>query len=158
MAKIATTALKTDNTNQAGYTLMELLVVMVIIALATAVIAPRLIISSPTKNVKNAAIQLTALYKKGRVLALRTGVSQVVIIDTVNKAAWLNDQGKVMFDDSVDIDTITARTESGTDLAGIRFFPDGTSTGGEITVSSDTISYVISVIWANAEVRLETEK
>lgn len=158
MAKTAITLLEAENKKQSGYTLMELLVVMVIIALATAVIAPRLITNSPARSVKNNSMQLVTLYKKGRVLALRTGISQIVLVDTITKTAWLSDGAKIKFADDINIDTITAEPESDAGLAGIRFFPDGTSTGGEITLSSDKTSYVISVVWLNAEVRLETIK
>ncbi|MBL4617448.1 MAG: prepilin-type N-terminal cleavage/methylation domain-containing protein [Robiginitomaculum sp.] len=158
MAKTAITFLEADNKKQSGYTLMELVVVMVIIALATAVIAPRLITNSPARSVKNSSVQLTALYKKGRIKALQTGVSQVVLLNTTTKTAWLSDVEKIKLPANIDINTITAEPESGNNLAGIRFFPDGTSTGGEITIASANTAYVISVIWANSEVRLETVK
>ncbi|MCF6291807.1 MAG: prepilin-type N-terminal cleavage/methylation domain-containing protein [Robiginitomaculum sp.] len=158
MAKTKTIYQVANPKLQAGYTLVELLVVLAIIAVTTAVIAPRLITNNPNSNAKNNSLQLVSLYKKGRNLAIRTGVSQVVIIDTDNKTAWLSDQNKIIFADSIDIDTITAETESDTGLSGIRFFPDGVSTGGEITISSDKTSYIVSVIWANAEVRLESAR
>ncbi len=144
-------------THLSGYTLVELLVVLAIVALTTAIIAPRLITVNANKQAKNNSMQMVSLYKKGRNLAIYTGVSQAVTIDTSTKTAWLGGQDKIKFAEDIEIEAKTAEFESGADLAVIRFFPDGTSTGGEVKISSDTAVYVVSVLWATAEVSLENQ-
>ncbi|VAV90536.1 hypothetical protein MNBD_ALPHA06-2217 [hydrothermal vent metagenome] len=143
--------------NQRGYTLVELVVVLLIIALATAVVAPRLVAFSTGNSIKQAAEQLASLCKQGRKLALATGISQQVVIDTETKTAWLeNGSKKLVFAGQIELETRTSEAESAADLAGIRFFPDGVSTGGDVRFISDRSEILVSVIWANAEVRIET--
>lgn len=140
-----------------GYTLAELLVVLVIIALASAVVVPKLVSFGGGNAVKQAAQQLASLCKEGRKLALATGVSQQIVIDTKSKTAWLGEGAqKLVFAGQFELETRTSEVESATDLAGIRFFPDGVSTGGDVRFISDRSEILVSVVWANAEVRIET--
>jgi len=158
MAKIKTMKLRAKQTGNSGFTLTELLVVLVIIALTSAVVAPRLFPDRSGLEARAGAVSLANLFKQGRKLALATGVSQRVVIDTVTKTAWLDDGSKITFAQNIDIEAKTAEPESAPGLSGVRFFPDGVSTGGEVKITSPRSVYVVSVIWANAEVRLEALK
>lgn len=154
MAKTAIIFPEAKPSGNAGYTLAELLVVLVIIALSTAVLVPRLLPAPAGVSAQDGANQLIYLLKKTRQLALTTGISQAVTIDTKSKTAWLEKHQKIQFADDVEIETITAEPESALSRAGIRFFPDGVSSGAEIRISSAEQTYLVSVIWATAQIRL----
>jgi general secretion pathway protein H len=48
---------------------------------------------------------------------------------------------------------ITAQSEQANESVGaIRFYPDGSSTGGRIDLSSDDVRYVIDVSWLTGTV------
>lgn len=56
---------------------------------------------------------------------------------------------------SVDVALYTAQSELRDDQSGaIRFFPDGSSTGGRITISVRERSYLIDVDWLTGMVRV----
>jgi general secretion pathway protein H len=143
------------NSRTQGYTLAELMVVLAIIALTSAVVAPRLVISNNGPGAKTSAQQLMNLYRQGQQLALTTGISQQVLIDTDSKMAWIDGGSKkLQLGRKVDLETKTAEPESAPGIAGVRFFPDGASTGGEIKFLTDQASWQLEVIWANGDVRV----
>ena len=51
----------------------------------------------------------------------------------------------------------TARSELESDSRGsIRFFPDGSSTGGRVTIEAEPVHYYVDVDWFSGQVRLES--
>jgi general secretion pathway protein H len=55
--------------------------------------------------------------------------------------------------DSIDLKLYTAQTEVASERKGsIRFYPDGSSTGGRITVSSGERKYLVDVDWLTGRV------
>ncbi len=141
---------------KSGITLAELLVVLVIIGLVSTVMAPRLMPKRSDHHAKSAATQLAKLCRDGRKLALSSGISQQVQIDTRSGTAWIIQHSQpVKLGSNIELETITAQHESTPGLAGIRFFADGTSTGGQVRLFSDRSEYQVAVNWANAEVRIE---
>jgi len=58
--------------------------------------------------------------------------------------------------EGVDVTITTARSEiTEEDVAGIRFFPDGGSTGGHIELMVNDREYRINVAWLTGETSLE---
>ena len=58
--------------------------------------------------------------------------------------------------EGLDLNFVTARSELAGDKAGqIRFFPDGSATGGRITVTDGGQSYVVTVDWLTGAVDVE---
>jgi general secretion pathway protein H len=55
--------------------------------------------------------------------------------------------------DNMAISLVTARSELDTDRVGkIRFFPDGTSTGGRITLARGERKYGVDINWLTGQV------
>ena len=54
---------------------------------------------------------------------------------------------------------LTAATEQTGDSKGqIRFFPDGSSSGGRITLTRDRREWRIEIAWLTGEVRIEEDR
>jgi general secretion pathway protein H len=54
---------------------------------------------------------------------------------------------------------LTAQSELTEDGKGrIRFYPDGSSTGGRVTILRDTKEWRVEVAWLTGEVRLEEDE
>ncbi len=156
MAKTGTTIPTAKQTRCAGTTLAELLVVLAIIGLMSAVLAPRFLVHSSKTTTKTAAMQFANLCRDARKRAMASGISTQVLLDTDNKTAWIFEQpGQLQFKKQIEITSKTAAPESAIDLAGFRFFADGTSTGGEVRFITGQTKYLVRVLWVNGDIHGE---
>jgi general secretion pathway protein H len=66
-----------------------------------------------------------------------------------------NDSTVRQVSDKVELKLFTAQTEVASERKGsIRFYPDGSSTGGRITVSSGERKYLVDVDWLTGRVSI----
>ncbi len=144
-----------DKSRTRGYTLAELLVVLMILGLVTAIAAPRITMRSDPALMRTQSAQLVNLLRFAKISARREGQSTKVLIDPVQKQIWIEGQDKSLdLDPKLSLKATGADIESSDETIGIRFFADGMSTGGEIELGIGTMVHKIEVIWANGEVRL----
>lgn len=143
--------------SEAGFTLVELLVAMAIVALGIVIAVPILSDPSPGARVKAAAHQLVTALREARSEAILRNAEVVVMLD-VERRAFRTVPGSRQRALPSDIELAMAASEAerlGGSSAGIRFFPDGSSTGGRITLSKAGASYDVTVPWLTGRARLD---
>jgi general secretion pathway protein H len=129
----------------AGFTLFELLVVLAIIGLIMA-ITP-LLTRNAVQNaqVKAAAETLAADLKWSRQRAISTGQETRIVFDLAARRYTRTADGTSR-ELPQDVRLVeTARGKSPTAM--VRFFPDGSSTGGRFDIVRGTRTYEVSVLW-----------
>lgn len=132
MAPIATSQTTSPRRTDAGYTLTELLVVLVIIAAVAAISIP-LLRPSPAVQARSFAERAAAVFVDAQAHAAVSGRETVVWIDVEKGAAWRDGGMRVRAGDQVQLEATGAQSErSGASLVGVRFFPEGGSTGGTV--------------------------
>jgi len=135
---------------QRGFTLLELMVVLVIAAI--------LMISSalPGAQLKSAARQLAAGLRSARNQALVGRKETRLVIDLeAHRFGISGRKRRYPIPDSLKIDLLTAESELlGGKRGGIRFFPQGGSTGGRITLSNGKRAFGVDVDWLTGKVRI----
>jgi len=146
-----------------GFTFFELLLVLAIIATTAVVVVPRLG-ASPRADLEAATRVLAAGFRQGRSQAVTTGEQVVVVLDLDRKQFSL--QGGVgvraparvrALPRAVAYELFTARSEQRSkSQAGIRFYPDGTSTGGRITATAGQHQRLVDVDWLTGMIRIYT--
>lgn len=146
-----------------GFTLLELLVVLALMAVIAVVALPRLG-ASPRADVEAAARTLAAGLRQARSRAVTTGRSVALTVDLGARRMRLDEAGEGGqirvyrsrgLPDAVDIRLYTAVSEQKSNkVAGIRFFPDGTSTGGRVTASSGSHERLVDIDWLTGKVRI----
>ena len=143
------------NEKRAGFTLFELLVVLTIIALASAVIVPSLVGRSGLEVKRNAS-ELAAGLRQARGQAIVRNRATSVLLDVDRRQFKVADDGRPrQLHKDVTLTLYTARSELlGAQAGNIRFFPDGSSTGGRITVSGGRQTYLVDVDWLTGRVRV----
>lgn len=139
-----------------GFTLIELLVVLVIIGVLMAGAPGALHRVLPGVEVKAAARDVSAALREARSQSLRDNRETAVLIDTAARSFTIEGAEEVRsFADDLVVTLVAAASERVDEAVGrIRFYPDGTSTGGRISLSRGKRTYHIVVDWLTGYVRL----
>jgi general secretion pathway protein H len=139
-----------------GFTLVEIMVVMVIIALVMGLVATSLSRSVSSAEARAASRKLVASLRYTRARAIIDKQEQVFQVNTEERSYQAPGRKKVNLPDGVDVTITTARSEvTSEDVYGIRFFPDGGSTGGHIELTVNEREYRVNVAWLTGESKLE---
>ena len=139
---------------QGGFTIIELLVVMVIMALAYTLASPMISSGVSGAELKASARQIAAGLRKARSDAISRRQESVLTLDLATRQFQLSgDQRVYRLPPSVAVKVFTAQSELVGGTAGsIRFFPDGGSTGGRITLSANARNYDVDINWLTGQV------
>lgn len=138
----------------AGFTLLELMVVLVLMVMVYAFAGPMISAGMPGAELKGAARQLAAGLRKARSHAVTSKEEAVLTIDVEQHRFEVSgDKRNYALPAKLEISLFTAQSELLRDKVGrIRFFPDGSSTGGRITVAFAERKYHINVDWLTGQV------
>lgn len=139
-----------------GYTLFEVLVVLAIIGLVLAAV-PMISGRRSGPEVRAAAIEIASSMREARSEAITRFRPVAFQLDVDARTYRVGDGGSAQpLPRTLELALYTARSELASETAGgIRFFPDGSATGGRITVSEDGQRYVVSVDWLTGAVAVE---
>jgi len=138
-----------------GFSLLEILLVLVVLAVAASLILPALIQPTGTQ-LRTAAGSFAAGLRQARNDAVSThrDVRFTVHLDVKEFVVGTSTRRRRV-PAQIELSVFTARSEviEGRS-ASIRFFPDGTSTGGRVTLSAGERRYHVDVDWMTGQVRV----
>jgi len=136
-----------------GFTLIELLAVLSILALVAVFVVPSLG-GGEVLEMKSAARSLAAGLRHTRNQALNNNRSAAMAVDVGKREFRLPGEKRVRkLPEQIDIVLFTARSEQqGQQEGAIRFFPDGSSTGGRVTLSGQRVRFLVDVDWLTGKV------
>ena len=138
--------------SSAGFTLAELLVVIAIIGLVlagTLSAKPKAVAT----RVAVTARSVTTTLQLARAQAMSSNADTLFRLD-VEKGRFGLPNSMHNLPRGMIAAVVVAETERSGDLGGIRFYPDGQSSGGEIALTLDGRSARIAVNWLTGEPRL----
>lgn len=132
---------------QAGFTLLELLVVLVILALSATAVVSVGRSSLESARVRSFMIEAEAMFRDARTQAIETHAQTAVLIDAKARQMSLADGGKTLeLPKGVSLEAKVAVPKSG-GLPAVRFYPSGGSSGGKLSFIYRGRSYDLSINW-----------
>lgn len=139
-----------------GFTLLELVVVMAIAALLIVITPPLITAAIPGAELKAAARRTAAGLRLAREEAIRNGRDTSLILDVEARVFEVEGGFRTArLPDDVTLELMAAESEMLSDQVGaIRFFPDGSSTGGRIVLSRAGKGYQVGVEWLTGRIRM----
>jgi len=142
-----------------GFTLVEIMVVMVIIALVLGLVATSMSRSISGAEARAASRKLVASLRYTRARAIIDKQEHVFQVDTENRSYQAPGRKQINLPEGVDVTITTARSEvTSESVSGIRFFPDGGSTGGHIELLVNGREYRVNVAWLTGQSQLERKE
>lgn len=143
---------------QAGFTLVEMLMVVGLIALLAAVLAPSMI-PTPNNQLRSNAADLMGALRATRLHAMQSRHDAALQVNTEERSYQRPDEeNPKKLDGDFKIQLTTARNElTDAETGAIRFFPDGSSTGGRITLSNGNMTRHVDIGWLTGRIRLLEE-
>ncbi|WP_263143276.1 GspH/FimT family pseudopilin [Pseudomonas sp. RIT-PI-AD] len=137
-----------------GFTLLEMLVVLVILGLSLAVVVPA-INKGLGGSLDDASRDLQVGLRKARSEAVLNKRSVALWMDVNRKVYGLDSRrGERSLPKALLIKARVADSESRGPRVAVRFFPDGSSTGGHIRLSKDEGIAVVDVDWLTGRVSI----
>ena len=140
-----------------GFTIVELLVVLAIAGVMMAAVPPLISSFFPGVELKAAARRTAASLRLARETAIRTGADAALVVNVEAHTLALPGFRTVDLPHRLRLRLNAASSEQLDEQRGaIRFFPDGSSTGGVVTLArSDTnTGYQVGVNWLTGRVRM----
>lgn len=143
--------------SEAGYTLVELLVVLVLAGLAVTAMAQGYVRQSPGLQLRQETMAVAATLREARSLAIRDNAERQVLVDREARSLRIVPQGRERFlTGDLEIAGIAAGQENG-EVGAIYFFPDGSSTGGRVALSRGGQTHAVAVNWLTGIVKIHED-
>ena len=139
-----------------GVTLLELLVVLSIMAIVAAMVVPMFGGGVSTGELKGAARQLAAGLRLAQSEALATRRETGVALDLERRTFLVErDRHEHALPRDIELKLYTAQSDLvGEKVGAIRFFPDGGSNGGRVTLAVGERKYHVDVDWLTGRVAI----
>ena len=129
MARSRQAGAGTDVAPDAGFTMLEILIVLVIIAMAATLVAPAIESGMRAREVRSAVREVAGTMRAMQAEAIRTGKVQRRMVDPQGNALELEKGAAVRFGDTVQIMEIRGGDLSPNGGVGMSFFPNGSNSG-----------------------------
>jgi general secretion pathway protein H len=139
-----------------GLTLLEILIVIALMVILAAFVIPMFGGPVSTSELRSSARQLAAGLRLARSEALSQRRETFLVIDVAGRRFKVDREAREhTLPKRVELKLFTAQNDLVSDSVGsIRFFPDGGSNGGRITVASGERKFDVDVDWLTGRVAI----
>lgn len=145
---------------EAGFTLIEMVCVLAIIAMLAAIILPSIPHTTTRTRLESYAVATAALLKADRSAALRRHVQIATLVDAEARAIRSGATGRIVrLPNDVTMNAaLASRCADRSAGRSIDFFPSGMSCGGTIALARPGMAYEIRVNWLTGGVDIVAQK
>ena len=146
-----------SRTGDRGFTLIELLTVLAVLSLVMMLVVPRFGSGSGQTALLAAGERLATALQATRAAAMMNGRPATLSIDIEQRRfAGPSDLATGTLPPDVDVAVLADFGDLLSDQrANLRFFPDGTSTGGRVVLTGDSGSVRVAIQWLTGRVTVD---
>lgn len=141
-----------------GFTLLELLVVLAVMALLTAISIPMFSSGASHQEIRIAAREIATGLRRARSLAVTANDEATFSLDVEQRIYSVDGRSTSRLTGALELTFYTPRPELLDGAVGtVRFFPDGSSTGGRVSIKrAGTASpvYEVRIEWLTGHVTI----
>lgn len=141
---------------QSGFSLLELIIVLVIGAAALGLVVSFSGKGASAADLKASARALASGLRAAQSTAMATRRDAVMTLDVdTREFSFTGDSRSHKLPEGIDMKLFTAASEVESQRKGaIRFYADGSSTGGRVTVSAGERQFLVDVDWLTGRVKI----
>jgi general secretion pathway protein H len=140
--------------SQPGFTLLEMIVVLAVLALIAGLVLARGPPHSTTMELRSAGATVARIMRGARAAAIAADEQIGVDIDLARHSIRVGTTAPVLLPFTVGLAaTAASGVQLGPRYAEIRFAPDGSSTGGSVALTEGASRMMIVVDWLTGRVR-----
>jgi len=141
--------------HQRGFSLLETLIALAIIASLVALAAVAIRPGSGPAAVRSDAREIAAGLRRVRAHAIATGQVSDYTLNLQTREQFVLEKNRLLRRD-IDIRaTVAERFRQDNGVIGIRFYPNGASSGGEISLSAGAAQSTVQVDWISGRVTMK---
>jgi general secretion pathway protein H len=134
--------------SEAGYTLVEMLVVLALLGMATAVGLPYATSSGQVQRLDASASQLATLFRQAQTLAYVTNKNVKVSFERDSRKWRVNGSiPQLQLDQSLSVIAMTVEGQVNEKEISYQFFPTSGSSGGRVVLAENENRVVIDLNW-----------
>lgn len=139
-----------------GFSLLEMLVVLVVLGLAAATVTLGFSRRGDRMTVSGLASEAASHARAARHKAIETGRDTVLVVDVARRQITSGGARRSLsIPADLDVEVVASLSErAGAGASGIRFFPDGASTGGTIRVGQAGSMHEVRINWFTGRVQV----
>lgn len=143
--------------SQSGLTLVELIVVLAVLGIITALVTPAVTSLMPGYQLRATADDIVSQIRYARSLSFQANRPAGFFVDTGEGLTLAEGTSPRFWPKDIAVTFTSAKFLQRSDTVGeIRFYPDGTSTGGLLDLSGNSKTVRIRVDWFDGEVSMIT--
>ena len=147
-----------EKRDERGFTLLELLVAISILALVLVVVAPLATRTRAGMELRSTAFDIASRLRNARAAAQTSNAEQALVIDVGVRQLWMEGQQAprrpLPRRFGMDLD-IPIAERVGANAGRMRFFPDGSASGGKVVLREAGRIATVSVNWINGDVQVQ---
>ena len=136
------------SSSRRGFTLTELLVVLVVVGLAIALVGPMLFRNSPASELRRSVELIETAARMARTEARLSGRDTLLSVNLdARTLTVLPSERGFQLGRNIDLRATVADQELDGDIASVRFFPEGATTGGTFLLELHDTQRAIRISW-----------